>query len=232
MKCAVIGSTGWQGTGVAIRIVHAGHTALLGTRDLSRAQRIVDVVPGKVDLPQEKFIAMDNLQAAEEADMVFITVPMTAHEETLHLIKDKVQGKIVVDVTAPVNPDNQIENMFPPQGSATEQAQEILGEDVEVVGALKNISAAALMNINKEPNCDILVIGDDLTAKHRVMGVLRKMGLNSYDVGSGDVCHTVEGLTSMLIYLNYAYHLRLPGVTIAQIDPGLDFIPDESLFVK
>ena len=185
-----------------------------------------------MELDPEKLVGMENVEAAHKADMVFITSPMNAHEKVLLLVKEAVQGKIVVDVTAPVNPDNQLENMFPPEGSATQQAQAILGEDVEVVGALKNIAAATLMNYKKKSNCDILVVGDDLTAKQKVMNLFREMGFTSYDVGAGEVCRTVEGLTSLLIYLNYAYHLRQPGIKIDQIDPGLDFIPDDNFFPK
>ncbi len=232
MKCAVIGSTGWQGAGVAARIAFAGHDVILGSRNLSRAVHLANELPLQLKLPVELFSAMENFEAASQADIVFVTVPMNAHKETLEYIKDAVQGKIVVDVTAPVDPDNQIENMWPPEGSATQQAQAILGDEVEVVGALKNIAAISLMNIRMPANSDIFVFGDDLTSKHKVMGLLREMGLESFDVGSGDVCRTAEGLTSLLIYLNYAYHLRQPGIKINQIDPGLDFIPDETLFPK
>ncbi len=172
---------------------------------------------------------MTNLDAAHEADMVFVTVPITAHRATLLEIKPFVAGKIVVDVTAPVNPKNQIENLWPPEGSATQEAQAVFQGVADVVGALKNISATALLNFRKPANCDVLVVGDDLTAKHRVMNLLREMKLNSYDVGAGDVCRTMEGMTALLIYLNYAYHLRQPGIMIAQIEPGLDFIPTEEL---
>lgn len=229
MNIAVIGGTGWQGAGVAVRIAAAGHIAIIGSRNVARASSLAEKLPVALDLPIDRFDAALNTVAAEKADMVFITVPMTAHASIIEEIKSFVKGKIVVDVTAPVNPKNQIENLWPVEGSATQQAQEILRGVAEVVGALKNISATALLNYKKPANCDILVTGDDLSSKHRVMSLLREMKLNSYDVGSGEVCRTVEGLTSLLIYLNYAYHLRQPGVKIAQIDPGLDFIPTESL---
>lgn len=229
MTIAVIGGTGWQGAGVAVRIAAAGHTALIGSRNVARASSLAEKLPLALELPVENFDAATNEVAAEKADIVFVTVPMTAHAETIRAIKPYVKGKIVVDVTAPVNPKNQIENLWPPEGSATQQAQEILRGVADVVGALKNISATALFNYKKPSNCDILVTGEDLTSKHRIMSLLREMRLNSYDVGSGEICRTVEGLTSLLIYLNYAYHLRQPGIKIAQIDPGLDFIPTDGL---
>ncbi len=229
MIIAVVGGTGWQGAGVAVRIAAAGHTALIGSRDVERAKSLAEKLPAALDLPAGLFDAATNEDAASRADIVFVTVPMTAHAMTLEAIKPFVIGKIVVDVTAPVNPKNQIENLWPPEGSATQQAQAILKGVADVVGALKNISATALFNYKKPSNCDILIMGEDITSKHRISSLLREMKLNSYDVGSGEICRTVEGLTSLLIYLNYAYHLRQPGVKIAQIDPGLDFIPTDGI---
>jgi NADPH-dependent F420 reductase len=229
MTIAVIGGTGWQGAGVAVRIAAAGHKAVIGSRTADRARELAAKLPDAIGLSAELFEGATNEEAARQAEMIFVTVPMTAHVETIHAIKPFAKGKIVVDVTAPVDPRNQIANLWPPEGSATQQAQAILEGVADVVGALKNISATALLNYRMASNCDVLIVGDDLTAKHRVMGLLREMKLASYDVGSGDVCRTVEGLTSMLIYLNYAYHLRQPGVKIAQIDPGLDFIPSNEL---
>jgi len=226
---AVVGGTGWQGAGVAVRIAAAGHTAIIGSRDPGRAEHLARGLPTFVELPTERFRAATNEVAAAEADMVFITTPITGHREALTAIQPFVKGKIVVDVTAPVNPANQIENLWPPEGSATQEAQAVLSGVADVVGALKNTSATALINHHKSPGSDVLIVGDDLSAKHRVMALLRQMGLPSYDVGSGEVCRTVEGLTALLIYLNYAYHLRQPGVRIAQIEPGLDYLPDESL---
>jgi len=229
LNCAIIGGTGWQGVGVAIRVASAGHTALIGSRNIERSKHLADRLPGEIGLPAELFVPMTNDEAAHEADIVFVTVPMTAHANTVEQIQPFVQGKIVIDVTAPVNPKDQIANLWPSEGSATQQAQKILDGVAEVVGALKNISAIALMNFRQPVNGDILVIGEDLTSKHKVMGLLREMGLNSYDVGSGDVCRTVEGLTSLLIYLNYAYHLRQPEIKIAEAQPGIGFVPSEEL---
>ena len=230
MKCAIIGSTGWMGVGVAARIASAGHIAILGSRQLSRSKRLASKLPEIVELSPDLFQASTNIDALDEAEFVFITVPMPAHKETLELIKDRVQDKIVVDVTSPVDPDNLIENLWPPEGSATQQAQAILGEDVAVVGALKNIAAIVLLNHKMDVNCDIFVTGEDISAKFKVINLLREMKLRAFDVGGDDMCRTVEGLTSMLIFLNYAYHLNQPGVKVEAIAPGLDYIPDESLF--
>lgn len=227
MKCAVIGGTGWQGMGVAVRVACAGHTALVGSRDLHRAQWVCRNLPDRVQLPPERFQPRSNWDAARECDLAFVTVPISAHRKVLEEIQDGVAGKIVVDVTAPVDPRNQTQNLWPPEGSALDEARSVLADRSPVVGALKNVSAVALLNYRKPSACDVLVTGADLTAKHRVIGLLREMGFPAYDVGDGEVNRTVEGLTSLLIYINFAYHFRQAGLKVSQLEPGLDFIPDD-----
>lgn len=229
MTIGIVGGTGWQGAGVAARVVYAGHTAIIGSRSRERAQYMTEHLPQALGLPPHRFIPGTNAEAAGEGEWVFITLPITAHRAVLTEIRNLVEGKIVVDVTAPVNPRNQLENLWPPEGSALQEAESILGEKVTVVGALKNTSATALLNLSKPVNGDVLVMGRDLAARHRVAALLRQMGLNPYDVGYGDVCRTVEGLTSLLIYVNYAYHIPQPGLKIVPVEPGLSFIPDETL---
>ncbi|MFN3821317.1 MAG: NAD(P)-binding domain-containing protein [bacterium] len=229
MRVGIIGGTGWQGAGVAARLVYAGNTVLVGSRHISRSRHIATQLPRALGLPAEQFIPVTNQQAAQEGEWVFVTLPITAHRTVLAELRDYLQGKLVVDVTAPVNPYNQIENLWPCEGSALQEAEAVLGEGVTVVGALKNISASALLNLNKPVNGDVFVMGRDLGARHKVAGLLRQMGLNPYDVGYGDVCRTVEGLTSLLIYLNYAYHLQQPGIKVQPMEPGIEFIPDETL---
>ena len=102
---------------MAVRIAFAGHTALIGSRDVKRAQHLADRLPAFVGLPAERFVARTNVEAATEAQIIFITVPMTSHVAAIEEIKPFIKGKIIVDVTAPVNPRNQVENLWPPEGS-------------------------------------------------------------------------------------------------------------------
>ena len=104
MKCAVLGGTGWQGAGVAVRIVSAGHHAIIGSRTLLRAEQLCAKIPVTLNLPETGFSAMTNSEAASTADVIFVVVPINAHRALLEEIKPFVQGKIVVGVTAPVDP--------------------------------------------------------------------------------------------------------------------------------
>jgi NADPH-dependent F420 reductase len=230
MKCAVVGGTGWQGAGIATRIAKAGHVAVIGSRDPERARRLASKLPPHVGLDPTRFLGAGNVEAVQDSAVVFVTVPITAHRETLGLIRPHVDGKLVIDVTAPVNPKNHLENLWPPEGSATEEAQAILGDDVEVVGAFKSVSATMLLNHTMPANSDVLICGDDLQAKHRVTLLIREMGFTAYDAGKADAGRTVEGLTQMLIFLNYAYHLNQPGIRFVELDRGMKILPDEDLF--
>ncbi|MCU0725102.1 MAG: NADPH-dependent F420 reductase [Planctomycetes bacterium] len=230
MKCAVVGGTGWQGAGIATRIAKAGHTAVIGSRDPDRARRLSAKLPAHVGLDPARFEGTGNVEAARAGAVVFVTVPITAHRETLELIRPHVEGKLVIDVTAPVNPKNHLENLWPKEGSATEEAQAILGDDVEVVGAFKSVSATMLLNHTMPPNSDILICGDDLQAKHRATLLIREMGFTAYDTGKADAGRTIEGLTQTLIFLNYAYHLNQPGIKVVELAHGMKILPDEKLF--
>ncbi|MBZ0263932.1 NADPH-dependent F420 reductase [bacterium] len=231
MKCAVVGGTGWQGAGIATRIAYAGNTALIGSRDIKRSQALARGLAKNVGLPEERFIGMTNEDAVKEAEVVFITVPMTGHREILEKIAPLVNmEQLIVDVTAPVDPKNQLAFLWPPEGSATEEAQAILGEDIDVVGAFKNVSATCLLNHTMPSNSDILVVGDDLQAKHEATLMIKHMGFTAYDAGNAEAARVVEGMTQVLIYLNYAYHLNQPGIRIEELRPGMEIMPDERLF--
>lgn len=230
MRCAVVGGTGWQGAGIATRLAKAGHVAMIGSRQPERARVLAANLPGHVGLPAERFAGTDNVSAARECEIVFITVPITGHRAVLEEIRPAVEDKLVVDVTSPVNPANHLQNLWPPEGSATEEAQALLGDSVEVVGAFKSVSATMLLNHTMAPNSDILICGDDLQAKHRVTLLIKEMGFTAYDVGKADAARTMEGLTQMLIFLNYAYHLNQPGLKVVELDRGMKILPDEELF--
>ncbi len=233
MRCAVVGGTGWQGAGIATRIAAAGWTAVIGSRDLEKAKILQENLPPFVGLPAERFEAATNIDAVKDAEVVFITVPSTGHRAVLESIKDHLDDEqIIVDVTAPVDPDNHLSEIWPEDGSYTAEAQEVLGDEFLVVGAFKNVSATMLLNHTMPPNCDILICGDDLEAKHQVQLWIKQMGFQAYDIGKVDAAPTMEGLTKLLIFLNYAYHLNQPGIKFQELSPGMQILPDDDLFVK
>ena len=233
MRCAVVAGTGWQGAGIATRIAAAGWTAVIGSRNLEKARILVENLPDFVRLPAERFEAASNEEAVQGADVVWIVAPSTGHKAVLEAIIPHLDDEqLVIDVTAPVDPENHLNEIWPPEGSYTAQTQEMLGDDFDVVGAFKNVSATMLLNHTMPPNSDILIVGDDLQAKHRVGLMCKQMGFDGYDVGKLEHATQIEGLTRLMIHLTYTYHLNQPGIKLVELDRGMKILPDDTLFEK
>ena len=133
---------------------------------------------------------------------------------TLEGVKTQVQGKVFVDVSVPLDPDNPRRMKMPPAGSATEEAQAFLGPATKVVAAFQTLSAHSLRDPRHAIDCDVLVCGDDAEAKKTVMGLVARMGLYSYDVGPAESARVVEGLTSILIRLNIRHKVKGSGIRL------------------
>jgi NADPH-dependent F420 reductase len=158
---------------------------------------------------------MDNVTAAERGDIVFVTVPFGAHTPTLESVKSAVQGKVLVDVTVPLVPPRVARVQLPPEGSAGMIAQTLLGEEVQVVSALQNVAAAHLQADMDIP-CDVLVTGNEKTARQSVIDLIEAMGMRAFHAGLIHNAAAAEALTSVLININKQYKshagLRLTGI--------------------
>lgn len=228
---AVIGGTGQQGLGLALRWAAAGVPVVIGSRSRERAvaaaahvraalrerspksaSRVPTAGPkgGAVSLAVE---GQDNVDAAQAADVIVVTVPAAAHAETLEAIAGGVAGKILVDVTVPLakNPSYAVQL---PEGSAAEAAQRHLGPGVRVVGAFHTVPAALLQDISRPVDCDVLVCGDDADAKARIIDLAGTFGARVLDVGSLRQAHTLERLTALLIGLGRRVGRHELGVRI------------------
>ncbi len=203
MKIAIIGGTGPQGAGLALRFAKAGADVVIGSRDGERAAGIAAELQKKLAADCGKITGCDNLQATSCADqMVILAVPYSAHDATLKELKPLLAGKILVDIVVPLAEGNPKAVAMPAEGSATEAAQAILGDDIPVVGALHNVSAVTLNKLEQKINCDILVCGNDLQAKNSVMDMLSLLDVTSYNAGLADSARCIEAITPILIRLN------------------------------
>jgi NADPH-dependent F420 reductase len=212
LKIAILGGTGEQGPGLALRWAMAGEEVIIGSRSQERAEKVAAEL--NAELGQNRIRGLDNTQAAAAADLIVLTVPYTAHLSTLEGVKAQVQGKIFVDVSVPLDPENPRRMKMPPAGSATEEAQEFLGPAVKVVAAFQNVAAHLLRDPHHAIDCDVLVCGNDTEAKKTVIGLVTKMGMNALDVGTADSARIVEGLTSILIRLNIRHKVKGAGIRI------------------
>lgn len=211
MKIAILGGTGEQGPGLALRWALAGEEVVIGSRQKEKGERVAAEL--NAELGRDLLRGTDNVEAAAAADVVFITVPYSAHVKTLETVREQVQGKIFVDVSVPLDPDNARRVVMPEAGSATEEAKQILGDGVQVVCALQNISAHLLRDVNATIDCDVLLCGDK-DARPVVAALVRKLGINPIDVGPLAAASLIEPITALLIRLNIKNKVHSAGIRI------------------
>ena len=135
-------------------------------------------------------------------EIIIFAVPWEAHNYLLNDLKDQIGKKTLVDIVVPLSKNDPKKVSMPPEGSATEAAQSILGEETPVVGALHNVSATTLQNLDWKINCDVLVCGNNLNARKQVMSLIEKIGVTAYNAGDAESARCIEALTSILIRIN------------------------------
>jgi len=211
----IIGGTGKEGKGLAYRWAKAGHKVLIGSRSEEKA--LAAAADLAALLPSEARVqGLGNLAAVQQCDIAVLTVPFAAHAETLHGLKEALQGKLLIDVAVPLNPPKVTRVSMPPEGSAAQQAQSILGEGVQVVAAFQNISYEHLLK-DEPVACDVLVCGTGKDARQTVINLARDAGLTAWDAGVIENAVVVEGLTSVLIGLNIQHKVGSAGIKITGI---------------
>jgi NADPH-dependent F420 reductase len=217
LTIAVLGGTGKEGKGLAFRWARAGYRILIGSRSSERAVKtaseIMELLEGTPSV-----VGTSNLEAAEQADIVVLTVPYSAHRDTLESVRSALQGKILVDVTAPLVPPKVSKVQMPPAGSAAQEAREIVGEEVEVVAAFQNVSHEHLLN-DEDIDCDVLVTGTSKKAREEILKLVEAADLTGWDAGPIENSVVAEGLTSVLININRIYGSKHAGIKITGVPP-------------
>ncbi|MCC7558693.1 MAG: NADPH-dependent F420 reductase [Methanobacteriaceae archaeon] len=219
MKVAIIGGTGDQGFGLALRFVQAGLDVIVGSRDIKKAENTVNIIKNMIKGDEMHIQGMTNEEAAEQGELLILTVPLQAQVVSLKSIKEYVDEKILVDATVPLETclsgkPNRYVDLW--EGSAAERAAGLLKDkDVKIVSAFNNISSASLINIKEDIKCDCLVSGDHEDAKVEVMKLAEKIpGVRSIDCGPLENARIVEKITPLLINLNMRNKIKLAGLRI------------------
>ena len=209
---AILGGTGKEGKGLGYRWAKAGYRVLIGSRSSERAVTAASDLMGRLD-GSTSIVGMDNHEAAEQANIVVVTVPYAAHRETLENVKDVLTGKLLIDVTVPLVPPKVTKVQMPIAGSAAQEAKQIVGEGVEVAAAFQNISHEHLLG-DQDVDCDVLVTGTSKDARTEALTLVEAAGLTGWDAGPIENSVVLEGLTSVLININKQYGSTHAGIKI------------------
>ncbi len=216
MVVAVLGGTGKEGAGLALRWARGGYQVIIGSRDAQRAaDRAVEL---NTQLGGGTIQGMENAAAAAAADLVVLSVPYSAHKTTLESVREQLQGKILVDITVPLQPP-KVRRVHLPEGKAAAlEAQALLGEGVKVVAAFHHISYELLSELDHEIDCDVLVCGDDPAAREEVIQLSEAAGMRGIHAGPLDNAIAVEAMTPVMLFINNKYDVKSSGLRITGID--------------
>lgn len=206
MKIAIVGGTGKEGRGMAARWAKAGHDVLIGSRDAERARESAQ------QLGVGNVSGDGNAAVVEQADIVVLSVPYSAHAATLQALKSALRGKILIDITVPLKPP-KVRQVNLPQGQAAAlEAQALLGDAVRVVAALHHVSSVHLSDLEHEIDCDVLACSDDADALAQAIELITDLGVRALDAGPLANAVALESLTPVLLHLNKRYRSAGSGI--------------------
>ncbi len=213
---AILGGTGKEGAGLAMRWALKGYQVVIGSREASKAEtRAAEM---NAELAGDYLTGMANAAAAAAADMVILSVPYSAQQATLASVRENCRGKILVDLTVPLRPPEIMAVNLPAGGAAALEAQEILGPDVTVVAAFQNVSAVKLRQLDRDVDCDVLVCADSEAARAAVSDLVTAAGMRAIDAGPLKNAVAAESLTPILLHINRAYKVKGAGIRITGLD--------------
>src|SRR5262249_11653224 len=224
---AIVGGTGPEGSGLALRWARAGETMIIGSRDAQRAAeaatRLNALASEGRGVPARAFFGGENAAACEKADVVVLTIPFSAHADTLKHIKPSLRpGQILVDATVPLAANvggRSTRTLGVWQGSAAQQAAEMVPTGVNVVAAFHNTSAEVLHG-EGPVDCDVIVCSDDKDAAQAIRDLARKIpGFRALDGGKLENARIVEEITALLVGFNIR-HKGHSGIRITGLPPA------------
>ena len=218
---AIIGGTGPAGMGLALRWVRAGETVIVGSREEERARLAAASIRKRVG-DQAKISGMENSAACVAADILMLTVPFEGQASLIKKLKPSITpGSILIDATVPLAAGlggRASRTLGVWQGSAAQQAAELVPDDVSVVAAFHNVSAE-LMGGDNPLDCDVIVCSDDPDAAQLTRELAAKIpGIRAIDGGKLENARIVEQITALLIGLNMR-HKGHGGIRITGLPP-------------
>lgn len=220
---AVIGASGALGFGLALRLGRAGVPIAIGSREAARAEATAERL--RAIVADGSFSAHDNAGAVRACDIVILSVPFRNQSETLTNLKDALApGQLLIDATVPLaaavgGKATRMLGVW--QGSAAQQALEMVPDGVPVVSALHTVSAASLSDLEHPLAQDVLVCGDSRAEKSRAASLIERIdGLRCVDCGALEMARTTEALTALLISVNTRYKIHA-GIRLTSLPERL-----------
>jgi NADPH-dependent F420 reductase len=220
---SIIGASGALGFGLAVRLARAGCAVTVGSRDAQRAEETA--ARARAAVPDSVVAGVSNEEAAARNELLILCVPFRNQAETLHNLRDALRpGQLLVDCTVPLAAaigGKAIRTVSVWQGSAAQQAQEMVPAGVTVVSALHTVSAASLRDLGHALDEDVLVCGDKRADKRRVAALIDAIdGLRCVDAGRLEMARIVESMTALMISVNARYKTHA-GVKITALPDDL-----------
>lgn len=220
---AVVGGTGALGLGMALRLGREGVPIVIGSRDAERAGQAAAQAAEQV--PDGSFTGRVNEEAVAGAPVVLLCVPFRSQSENLTNLKGALEeGQLVVDATVPLAAavsGKATRVLGVPQGSAAQQAAEMVPDGVRVVSALHTVSAEVLRDLDADLDEDVLVCGDRRDDKREAAELIARIpGLRPVDCGRLEMARIVESLTALMISLNVRYKTHA-GVRVTGLPDDL-----------
>lgn len=213
---AILGGTGKEGAGLAMRWALKGYRVIIGSRAAEKAERRAREM--NAELGDDLLTGLANEDAAAAADIVILSVPYSAHGPTLCGLREQCRGKILVDLTVPLKPPEIMAVNLPEGDAAAIEAQAMLGDSVSVVAAFQNVSAIKLRQLDRDVDCDVLVCADDADAKSAVIELVIAAGMRGIDAGPLKNAVAAESLTPILLHINRAYKVKGAGIRITGLE--------------
>jgi NADPH-dependent F420 reductase len=218
---AIIGGTGAEGFGLALRFAKAGAPIRIGSRDLAKAQaaagRILEM------LPAADVEGLLNPDAAAAGDITILTVPLNAQTPTLKSIRESIRpDSTLVDATVPLEAaigGSATRPLALSAGSAAQQAARLVPRGIAVVAAFHSLSADLLANLARPIDSDVLICGDQIHAKAEVRELVAMLpGARAIDAGPLENARVVESITALLISLNIRHKVKHTGIRITGLE--------------
>jgi len=216
---AVLGGTGPEGFGLALRWAQAGETIIIGSRDPQRAQTAADKITQRLG-PSAKASGMENIAACAAADLLVLTIPFEGHATLLKQLKAALRpGSIVIDATVPLAASvggRATRTLGVWQGSAAQETAELVPQGVAVVAAFQNVGAE-MLNAEGPVDCDVIVCSDDADAGRAVRVLAARIaGVRAIDGGKLENARILEQITALLVGMNIRHKghsgIRITGL--------------------